>query len=687
MTAWAATLLLASIAGAPSGAPATVDYDLSARLDPVTHTVEGRGTLRWTHHGLAPVRSLPWHLYLNAFKNDRTTFMRESDLGSLRGDEFDREHWGHIDVKSMQVHLPDGGRADLLIRAKFIQPDDGNVDDQTVLETPLPFDVAPGETIAVDFEFVSQLPKVFARSGFSGSFHMVAQWFPKIGVLQETVTGTVGEPRWNCHQYHATSEYFADYGRFSVAIDVPDGYVVGASGRRVDTRRADGRVVHTHVVEDVHDFAWTADSRFEVIERRFDASAIDPADVERVAKKLGLAPDELALTDVDVRLLIQPEHRQYAERYFAATFAALKWFGLWYGAYPYPVLTVVDGPRGASGAMGMEYPTLITGGVSWPSPDGSGRPENVTIHEFGHQYWYGLVGSNEFEEAWLDEGLNTYSTGKVVDAAFGPFVRVPNIGGLPLTPWFSSVTTSPMDVARIGTMLGGDRDALVRRSWTYESDGSYGMNNYPRSALTLRQLENVMGEANLIRAMRRYQERYRFRHPTTADFVAVLEEVHGASLDHFTRRALFTPDYVDYAITQFSSKKKKVAAGVFDEDGERRTVDKDDVKDEEEDVYVTKILARRETSVDFPVTIEVAFEDGTTQRLEWDGAYRWKRFELETKSRAVSAQLHPDGEQLLDLRRTNDSRRRKKSHLAAASWGTSALYVVQIMLQVLGGLL
>ncbi len=697
-------LLLATLAGAPPSAPAspdpsgaapaahdtrrTVEYDLSASLDPETHQVRGAGRVRWTHHGTRPVRSLWWHLYLNAFKNDRTTFMRESDLGRLRGDAFDREHWGWIDVETMQIVHADGARTDVLAAAEFRRPDDGNVHDETVLETPLPFEVAPGETIELEVEFVSQLPKVFARSGFSGSFHFVAQWFPKLGVLQETLTSsTPGAPRWNCHQYHATSEYFADYGAYRVKIDVPEDHVVGATGVRVKSETKDGRAIHEYAIEDVHDFAWTADPRFVAIERKFDAAAIDPADVAKVAAQLGRAPESIALGDVAVRLLIQPEHAMYADRYFEATFAALKWFGLWYGAYPYPVLTVVDGPRGANGAMGMEYPTFITGGVSWPSPDGSGRPEGVTIHEFGHQYWYGLVGSNEFEEAWLDEGLNTYSSGKVEDAAFGPFMRAPRFAGLPLVPWFSSLTTEPMDVARIGTMLGGDVDALVRRSWDYRSDSYYGMNNYPRSALTLRQLEVVLGEDELIRAMRLYQERYRFRHPTTADFVAVLEEVHGTPLDDFARRALFTADYVDYAVDALKSKKRKVAAGVFDEDGERRTVDAEEVEDDEEDVYVTELVLRRETSVDFPVTVEVAFEGGDTRRFEWDGEYRWKRFEIETSSRAVSARLHPDGEQRLDLRRANDSRRVEKSHRAAATWGATALYLVQTLWQVLGGLL
>ena len=151
-----------------------------------------------------------------------------------------------------------------------------------------------------------------------------------------------------------------------------------------------------------------------------------PQEYAEVAALLGRSADEVRLSDVDVTVLLQPEHRAQSERHLRAAKAALKWFGLWYGRYPYPTLTIVDPAFGAGGSGGMEYPTFITAGTSvlfnrWPL-DRMLAPEGVVVHEFGHQYWQSMVASNEFEESWLDEGFNSYSTGRVMELVYGPWM-------------------------------------------------------------------------------------------------------------------------------------------------------------------------------------------------------------------------------------------------------------------------
>ena len=119
-----------------------------------------------------------------------------------------------------------------------------------------------------------------------------------------------------------------------------------------------------------------------------------------------------------LRLLLQPEHRGQESRHFDAARAALQLFGQWFGPYPFGHLTIVD-PAYRSGSGGMEYPTLFTAGTSWIVPDAVtfNTPEEVTVHEAGHQWWQGVVGSNEFEDAWIDEGITTYATARVMDEA------------------------------------------------------------------------------------------------------------------------------------------------------------------------------------------------------------------------------------------------------------------------------
>lgn len=687
-----------------------VDYALEAKLVPKTKRVIGRGRVIWKNAGTQPIEALWWHLYLNAFKNENSTFIRESG-GSLRDDEMKDGEWGWIELTQMSARLSSATSTahadyvDIMPLRTFEHPDDSNEDDETVLRTPLPFQIAPGASVEVRFEFTSQLPPVFARSGYAHDFFMVSQWFPKLGVLQETfkppaagqsvVQDSYGQPAWNCHQYHAHSEFFADYGVFRAVLQVPAGYVVGATGRRVSAQdNVDGLNTYEYVQDRVHDFAWTADPRFVEVTRSFTDSHVTPQERQEAADLLRFDPSDLILGDVEVRVLLQPEHVQYADRYFAAIFAGLKWFGLWYGAYPYDVLTLVDGPRGSGGAMGMEYPTLITGGVSWPAPDRVPRPEAVTVHEFGHQYWYGLVGTNEFEESWLDEGFNTYSTGKAVDRAFGPFVLAPKVLSIPLVPWFSDVEYTQDLIFRVGNMLAPDRDAIVRDSWSYRDSRSYSVNSYPRPAAVLLQLEHQLGPKTMARVMRTYHQRYRYRHPTTGDFAAVVDEVSGRNMADFMHRTLRTAGKIDYGIAELKSERRTIPAGVFSKPGEapmsHTEVSVEDTESESEvepAVFDSEVLVVRHGSVPFAHTMQVYFTDGSTQSVVWDGRYRWKRFEFESEAKAVSAELYTARPMLLDSSPSNDTRRLKRSARPGVTWGAHLTYFTQTLLALLGGLL
>ena len=171
----------------------------------------------------------------------------------------------------------------------------------------------------------------------------------------------------------------------------------------------------------MHDFAWTADPRFKLRRDTFNYDlwrAHFPSEVAAVAGGAGRG-QEPAPAHVDVTVLIHPEREDQGERHFEATCAALFFYGLWFGEYPYEHITVVDPAWGARAAGGMEYPTLFTAGTRLFTRRSMHSPEGVTVHECGHQFWYGLVGNNEFEAAWLDEGFNSYTDSEVLWRVYG----------------------------------------------------------------------------------------------------------------------------------------------------------------------------------------------------------------------------------------------------------------------------
>ncbi len=220
--------------------------------------------------------------------------------------------------------------------------------------------------------------------------------------------------RWNCHQFHATTEFYADFGTYRVALTVPSHYVVGATGKRIQTQAHQGKktTTYTYLQNDVHDFAWTAYPAFQRFVRTFKADKdVTPQQTQAAAKLLGLPTSALKLRDVQMIFLLPPERVGQLEKYVKTTRDSLLFYGLRYGAYPYQTLTIVDVPWEGKhrGSSGMEYPTLFTVGGKWLSAPNTLSFEFTLIHEFGHQYFQGMLASNEFEEAWLDEGVNTYT--------------------------------------------------------------------------------------------------------------------------------------------------------------------------------------------------------------------------------------------------------------------------------------
>ena len=244
--------------------PRIANYRINARYDGIAHTITGHEALTWRNTTREPAVDLYFHLYLNAFANSHSSFMRGGDDAWVDWLRLHPNGWGYIMVNAVRV-----GGTDLTPHMQFVHPDDDNLDDRTVVRVPLDKPLRPGATVEVDIDFVAQLPRIFARTGYAGPFTFVAQWFPKIGVYQDGA--------WNCHQYHSTTEFFADFGVYDVTLTVPQSGVVGATGTQRERHdNGDGTQTLHFVAEDVHDFAWAIDPRFQRIEDTTGGTALQP---------------------------------------------------------------------------------------------------------------------------------------------------------------------------------------------------------------------------------------------------------------------------------------------------------------------------------------------------------------------------------------------------------------------------
>lgn len=524
-------LVLLGVAFVPAAAPAitqqaqapqVASYSIDVRLDPVAKTVAGTERITYRNPSEDTLQDLWLRLYLKAFSSTDTLWMRESG-GQLRGDRLDPNNLGDITIEKLTI----AGGPDLLESSTLTD---------TLLRVPLPQALGPNQSIDLDVQWTSKLPRVFARTGYGGrddSFFMVGQWYPKMAVYDRG--------RWDTEPWHGNSEFFNDFGSYDVTITVPQPYVVAGAGVPAgEQQNGDGTKTLRFTSTDVTDYAFAASPDFKT------ASA-----------KAG---------DIAIDLFYLPEHESAVGEYLESSVGSLTAFGEWFGRYPHQRLTVVDVPSDASGAGGMEYPTLVTGEFAGGV---EGFVAYVTSHEIGHQWWPMQTATNEGAEPWLDEGLTEYS-GLRYMAESQQRLSTGNLG------------VSARTFERSNYLSAPDQPADLP-AWEYTS-GSYSI-VYSKTALGLWTLENQVGSQRFRAAMHAYLDAYRFKHPTAADFRRSIEQSLGPQ-PWFFDSYMPTDGVIDYAV-----------AGVQN----------------------TTVTIHREGQVAAPVDIALTLDDGAMVQQTWDG--------------------------------------------------------------------
>lgn len=579
-------------------------YTLKVSLDPAAHTLHGEGSIRWRNASRVAQRELFVHLYLNAFKNDRTLFLRRRDEG-FRGGGGVWDH-GYIQVRRFHVRELD---ADVWPDAPTTP---GDPDDETDIRVPLPRAIEPGASITIDVVWDAKLPSLALRTGYVGAFHMVGQWFPKLARLED-------DGRWAHFPYHRLSEFYADFGSYDVTIDAPEAFVVGATGRLVSEAREGGRATRRFAQDDVHDFAFAAGDNL----------------VEATAE----AEDGIA-----IRCLYPPGHARSAAIEIDAARFGLERLGRLYGRYPYATLTLVHPPENATEAGGMEYPTLITTGGEWYMPwTGVPAIEDVTLHELAHQWFYGLVATNEHEHPFLDEGLTTFAEIDAMEALF-PDASAARVAGYSLG----------LPAVHRAASLEADQDAPVASpASAFVTGFDYGALVYARTATSLLSLANVYGASAVRGALGAYARRHRFRHPSPDDLFRAIREGVGDVAADALRAALVDRGWVDYVASDVTPMSASIPRGVFgspDKPSSPPIVAPDASPR-------GAALVRRLGTIILPVDVDLIGEDGSATRVRWDARESAAWLSYSGPSALAAVVVDPEHRVLLDRDLSNNAAR------------------------------
>jgi len=486
-------------------------YTIETELNPATKSLTGQETIVYKNNSPETLNFIWFHLWPNAYKNDSTALLRQ-----LRQDEKGKEKvksygTGSIDGLSFKVNdQPATTEA---------HPNQWYID---IIKVVLPKPLAPGDSVTISTPFQVKLPPYFSRSGFSGDEFMICQWYPKPAVFDAS--------GWHEFPYLDRGEFYSEYADYSVSITLPSAFAVGATGtlqtreelerykklgaKNVATRNKltayapegnQPKKTLRYVAKQVPDFAWFADKTF-----------IIQYDTVQVQGKT-----------IDAFSYFHDRKKSPWENSIDFVKDAVKKYSQWVGPYEYPVVQAVEGPSNLSSG-GMEYPmvTLIT------SPDSKPEPLDAVIaHEVGHNWFMSMLGSNERDHAWMDEGLNTYFQFRYEAEKY----RANSIFGESIPDQLKKLPADQF-LNRIYTVIEGNvpmQAAMDKPSDQFQSSEDYGLASYLKPALWMYLLESAVGPEKAELAVKNYFNKWKFKHPQPADMQAAFEEAVGASLAEF----------------------------------------------------------------------------------------------------------------------------------------------------------
>jgi Peptidase family M1 domain len=486
----------------------SVAYKIDVSLNTKQHTLTGTEWLIYRNNSPDTLKEVWFHLYPNAYKDNQTAFAQETYReGSYRFFFAPQKDRGFIDIKTLQM----GGVP--------IPPAQREIKD-TEMKVLLPKSIAPGDSAVFAINFFVKVPDLFSRLGHVGRHYEISQWYPKVVVYDEK--------GWHPDGYHSLGEFYGEYGTYDVAIQADTELVFGGTGQEVkgetcgmdcmgcEMPEASGGSARFHA-ENVHDFAWVADAKYRVLEDSIDGTLI--------------------------RVLYLPKHGKAWRKVPGYARDALSRFGKWYGKYPYPTLTVADGSLKAGG--GMEYPNLVI--ISMQGSSSTRLLELAVAHEICHQWFYGMLGSNEMDQAWMDEGMTAFSEVRYFEAKYG------TRGNLAGSRFFQALFPEATNRMLYHAMYylaasNGVEEPAGMKAYAYREGLTYAAANYAKPALMFLELRREVGDSLFDKAMKAYVEKYRYQHPGSEDFFATFDREAGTDLAPLLRRWLYTTKPTGYSM-------------------------------------------------------------------------------------------------------------------------------------------
>lgn len=510
-----------------------VDYTIEAKLNDKEHILTGAIEIQYSNNSPDILDRIGMHLWPNAFSNKKTAFAKQKLLHrSTKFYDSKFEESGNIKIENLKVDGIDS-------KLEFVKD---NPDMAWLLLSKV---LKPGEKITIKANYSLKIPESFSRLGHTGQAYQITQWYMKPAVYDHK--------GWHLMPYLDQGEFYSEFGDFDVSISLPENYYVAATGELQDESEKkfiEARVIASkdilmnksisekaepiessdqyktiqYKAENIHDFAWFADKSFLISKSEATLSS---------GKKI---PTWAYYND-----------KKYWSKGAEFVSRAIEFYSEAVGEYPWSHATAVHSALSAGG--GMEYPmiTVINDVNSEKSLD------IVICHEVGHNWFYGILASNEREHPWLDEGINSYYEGRYTRKYYNEgFLLQQNLRGIFSRFNISSETElfyqvlSHLNLVQTPGLSSEEFTAL-----------NYGYDVYKRVPDLFRYLESYLSTEELDRIMKSFFEKWKFRHPYPEDLILHFKEKNSKDLNWLFQDILYGNKKIDYAISKTGKKNNK----------------------------------------------------------------------------------------------------------------------------------
>lgn len=489
------------------------DYIMDIDFDAKKNQYQGKQKLLYTNNSPDTLRRLYYHLFYNAFQpnsimDTKSRYIKDPDsrvrdrIYHLKEDE--------IGYQKINVFLMNGSPQPFEVEG-------------TILKVTLIEPIPPATTVLLEMDFEAQVPLQIRRAGRNndeGIEYSMAQWYPKICQYDEM--------GWHANPY-VGREFYPVWGNYEVFINIDSKYILAGTGDVInggevgygysdrEPQKRPKKLKWHFRARNVHDFVWAADPDYK--HEKYTA-------YDGTLFRFFYQPGEKTTENWKLLPEIMDE--------------ALRFMNQRYGKYPYHVYAFIQGGDG-----GMEYPmaTLITGH----------RPLNslvgVSVHEMMHSWYQGILATNEALYPWMDEGFTSFATTETMNYLYGKEVLK---GKYEQNPFLGTIKGFSNFVK------SGLEEPLSVHADHFVSNTAYGVAAYTKGALTLVQLEYIMGKEVFAKALLDYFDTWKFKHPKPYDFLRVMEKHSGMELKWFMNYWVNTTHYIDYAIDSVSIETNEI---------------------------------------------------------------------------------------------------------------------------------